>query len=230
MLEKRKAELKPGFAIEDSSSAETLKCQASSHPLTADVIRGCRLGSAKQYSMVQDRPHGLMCLTLPSRRMSLKALSSLVREKLSATVRLGCFYLFFTVVAADPTGSLPFPSLNVGSGLINLAALTALVGSSTVESLMLGSLGTAGLPWAAMSSFGVISLIKASVTGLSPGWLRQTLGVRNALSDSFLGMSLDLRRNVRWEARTRMNIEQAVGVSCKRTVVGWRVSGWRTGL
>jgi hypothetical protein len=151
--------------------------------------------------------------------MSLTLLPSLVREKLAATVRLECFYLFFFVVAADPTGSLPSPSLNFGSGLINLAALTALVGSSTVESLMLGSRGAAGLPWAAMSNFGVVSIVKASVTGLSPGWLRQTLGIRNALSDSLLGMSLDLRRNVKGEARTRSNLGQAAGVSCKRKAV-----------
>jgi hypothetical protein len=161
--------------------------------------------------------------------MSFLALSSLVREKLPTTIWLECFYLF-TVVAADPTSSIPIPSLNVSSGLINLAALTALVGSSTIEALTLGSRGTAGLPWAAMSSFGVISIVKGSLTGLSPGWLRETVGVRNSLSDSVLGMSLDLRQNARGEARTRRNLGHAAGVSCKRKAVRWRVSDWRAGL
>lgn len=156
--------------------------------------------------------------------MSSRALQSLVREKLPTTIWLECLYLISTVVAAQPTGSLPSPSLSFGSGLINLAALTALVGSSTIESLMLGSRGTAGLPWASISTFGVISIVKAAVAGLSPGWLRETLGVRNALSDSLLGMSFDLRRNVRWEARTRRNFGHAAGVMCKRKAVRWPMS------
>lgn len=146
----------------------------------------------------------------------MTVLPSLVYEKLPSIVRLECLFLFFTVAAADQSGALSFPSFNIGSGLINLAALTALIGSSTVESLVLGSRGTAGLPWAAMSSFGVISVVKASLTGLSPAWLRETLGVRSALSDSFLGMSLDLRRDWRGETRIRRQIGQAAGVLCKR--------------
>lgn len=161
---------------------------------------------------------------LQTRRMSLTALRTLVREKLPTTFQLGFLYLFFTVVAADSTGSITFPSFNVGTGLINLAALTALVGSSTIESLMLGSRSTAGLPWAALSTFGVISVVKASVTGISPGWLRETLGVRSALSDSFLGIGLDLMRSVRGETRTRRNLGQASGVLCKRKVVCCHVS------
>jgi hypothetical protein len=162
--------------------------------------------------------------------MSWRALQSVVRQKLPTTVWLEFVYLFSTVVAVQPTGSLPLPSLNFGTGLINLAALTALVGSSTIESLVLGSRGTAGLPWASISSFAVVSIVKAAVTGLSPGWLRETLGVRNALSDALLGMSFDLRRNVRWEARTRRNFGQAAGVLCKRKAVRWRVSHSWTGL
>lgn len=160
-----------------------------------------------------------LCVTSKTRRMFMTVLPSLVYEKLPSIVRLECLFLFFTVAAADQSGALSFPSFNIGSGLINLAALTALIGSSTVESLVLGSRGTAGLPWAAMSSFGVISVVKASLTGLSPAWLRETLGVRSALSDSFLGMSLDLRRDWRGETRIRRQIGQAAGVLCKRRAV-----------
>ena len=163
--------------------------------------------------------------------MSLTALRSLVRDKLPNFIRLGCFHLYLTVVvAADPVSSLPTPSLNLSTGLINLAALTALVGSSTVESLVLGSRGAAGLPWSAMSNFGMISVVKASLTGLSPGWLRDMLGVRNALSDSFLGMSLDLRQNKRTEARTRRLIGPAAGALCRRRAVRWRGQYLRVGL
>ena len=51
-------------------------------------------------------------------------------------------------------------SLNLGGGLIEIAALTALVGSTTAESLVLGNKGAAGLVWGTMSIFGALSVIR----------------------------------------------------------------------
>ncbi|KAI9791236.1 MAG: hypothetical protein M1816_004228 [Peltula sp. TS41687] len=85
-------------------------------------------------------------------------------------------------------------ALKVGSGLIEIAALTALVGSSTAQSLMLGNRGAVGLVWAAMSMFGVLSMIKACLAASIPAWLRDTLGVRGVEADDALGLSLMLEK------------------------------------
>jgi hypothetical protein len=79
---------------------------------------------------------------------------------------------------------------NLGSGVVEIAALTALVGTSTVESLTLGDRGAAGLPWAAISSFGVISLIQACVAASTPASLRDTMGVRGERADLAVGLYL----------------------------------------
>lgn len=106
--------------------------------------------------------------------------------------------------------------LSIGSGLIEIAALTALVGSATAESLTLGNKGAAGLAWAAMSTFGALSVVKACVAGATPGWLRETLGVRNAATDSAIGLSLDLNSGYRnREDMARKNLGEAVGVTCE---------------
>ena len=79
---------------------------------------------------------------------------------------------------------------NFGNGIFELAALTALIGATTAEALVLGEQGAAGMPWAAMSSFGVAFLIKASIAASTPGWLRDTLGVRTGRADAAVGLSL----------------------------------------
>lgn len=79
--------------------------------------------------------------------------------------------------------------LNIGSGFVEIATLATLIGASTAESLVLGSRGAAGLPYAAMSVFGSPFLIKACVSASTPGWLRETIGVKNALSDAAVGSS-----------------------------------------
>ena len=83
-------------------------------------------------------------------------------------------------------------SLNLGGGLIEIGALTALIGSTTAASLVLGNKGAAGLLWGTMSIFGALSVIKACVAAATPDWLRETLGVRNKETDAAVGLSLDL--------------------------------------
>jgi hypothetical protein len=77
-----------------------------------------------------------------------------------------------------------------GTNLVDLAALTAIIGATTAESLVLGSRGAAGLPWAAMSAFGTLPLIKACIAASTPAWLRDTLGVNTAACQSALGFYL----------------------------------------
>jgi hypothetical protein len=100
-------------------------------------------------------------------------------------------------------------NMNVGSGIVEIAALTALVGSTTAESLVLGCRGAAGMAWAAMSTFGSLFLIKACVAAATPGWLRDTIGVRNSQCDSAVGLSLSLNRH----AKRHVLNGEAVGTS-----------------
>ncbi|KAL8829985.1 MAG: hypothetical protein Q9170_005942 [Blastenia crenularia] len=94
-------------------------------------------------------------------------------------------------------------SFNFGGGLIEIAALTALIGSTTAESLVLGNRGAAGLLWGTMSSFGALSVIKACIAAATPGWLRDTFGVRNKETDDALGIMLTLSdKNVQSRRRT----------------------------
>jgi hypothetical protein len=113
--------------------------------------------------------------------------------------------------------SLATESLNLGSGLVEVAALTTMIGSVTAAALVLGNKGAAGLPWATVSSFGSLSVIKACVAAATPSWLRETLGLRNASIDATVGLSLNLasRYNDR-EDLARKNLDEAVAITCER--------------
>ena len=109
-------------------------------------------------------------------------------------------------------------SLNLGGGLIEIGALTALIGSTTAASLVLGNKGAAGLLWGTMSIFGALSVIKACVAAATPDWLRETLGVRNREADAAIGLSLDLdSKSLQKKSRVTGG---AVGVACKVSVRG----------
>lgn len=84
--------------------------------------------------------------------------------------------------------------LTIGGGLVEIAALATLIGATTAQSLVLGSRGAAGLPFAAMSIFGSPFLIKACLSACTPSALRETMGVKDAQSDAAVGLSLDVER------------------------------------
>jgi hypothetical protein len=157
--------------------------------------------------------------------MSLTPLWGLLHRGLAGCLAVLIFHFVSFVSAADPLASL---SPRSGNGFLEIAALANLIGSSTAESLALGNRRAAGLPWAAVSSFGILSVIRACVTGASPGWLRETLGVRNSVSDLALGMTLDLAWGLRGASKARRNAGGVVGIICKNgpvchslTAVGW---------
>lgn len=100
--------------------------------------------------------------------------------------------------------------------MIEIAALTALIGSTTAESLVLGNQGAAGLPWATMSIFGALSVIKACIAAATPDWLRETIGVRNKEIDAALGLAFPLNTK---SMRSRQRATGACGVACRIALV-----------
>lgn len=104
-------------------------------------------------------------------------------------------------------------SLNLGPSLIDLAALTAVIGATTAESMTLGTRGAAGLPWATISSFGNLSVIKACLAASTPGWLRDSLGVNTVASQAALGMYL---RHGRGKLMSPISRIPPIGIRCEQ--------------
>ncbi|KAJ7288974.1 hypothetical protein C8J57DRAFT_1281793 [Mycena rebaudengoi] len=107
---------------------------------------------------------------------------------------------------AGPSSS----SFSLSNNLVEIGALTALVGSTVAESLVLGNRGAAGVAWAATSSFGTISVVKACFCGASSGWLRETLGIRTASCDSAVG--LELPHDSKRASKLRRNIGEPLAI------------------
>ncbi|GJJ14360.1 hypothetical protein Clacol_008624 [Clathrus columnatus] len=107
---------------------------------------------------------------------------------------------------------LPLPSLNFGNNIIDVSSLTTLIGSTVGESLILGDRGAAGIAWASTSSFGTLWIIAACVNGASPGWLKEMIGIRTAVSDASLGMTL--RCNSTHSQTVRKKMPQAIAIIC----------------
>ena len=117
-------------------------------------------------------------------------------------------------------------AVQVMGGLVEISALTAVIGSATAESLILGNRGCAGLVWAAISIFGIVSIIKACISAATPPVLREALGVRILAVDSAIGMCLPLntQRNrfafwKEWETRVRRSLGEGRMLMCYRNPV-----------
>jgi hypothetical protein len=59
---------------------------------------------------------------------------------------------------------------NFGNGLIEIVALTSLIGSTAAQSLAIGDKGPAGLAWATMTIFGAKALSIEVVTRPQKQW------------------------------------------------------------
>ncbi|KAJ6631283.1 hypothetical protein B0H10DRAFT_1978032 [Mycena sp. CBHHK59/15] len=115
-------------------------------------------------------------------------------------------------VNTTDSGPVFFSSFSFSNNLVEVGALTALVGSSVAEALVLGNRGAAGVAWAATSSFGTISVIKACVSGVASGWLRETLGIRTAASD--LAVGLELPQDSARAGQIRRNMGEPLAIFC----------------
>src|SRR4051812_32739223 len=75
------------------------------------------------------------------------------------------------------------------NGLIQISAITTLIGASTSASLTLGDRAAAGLPWGPISMFGIIHLAKSNLSATLPDWLREPIGLSSANVEAALGKS-----------------------------------------
>lgn len=112
-------------------------------------------------------------------------------------------------------------SLSFGGGLVDIAALTAIIGSTTAKSLILGNRGAPGLVWGTMSFFGTLVVIKACIAAAMPGWLRETIGVKNEETDAALSSVLTLSDK---SLQSRQRAIGVCGILCKISLV--RVKFW----
>lgn len=96
-------------------------------------------------------------------------------------------------------------SFSFGSSFIDFTALTNLIGSTAAESLILGNHGAGGVAWATTSAFGLALVIRACISGATPGWLRETIGIRTPVSETAVGMELSSDALYRVAAKAREN-------------------------
>jgi len=65
------------------------------------------------------------------------------------------------------------------SGVVEISAVATLIGAPIVEAMTLGLKSAACLPWASISSFGLLHVAKASLAAAVPDWSRESLGLQN---------------------------------------------------
>jgi hypothetical protein len=93
--------------------------------------------------------------------------------------------------AADKADHTAQPVYKISLGLVEISALATLVGATSAEALALGIReGAAGLPWASMSSFGLIYVIRGFLAAAAGDRMREAFGLRSPLVDSAVGVSL----------------------------------------
>lgn len=109
---------------------------------------------------------------------------------------------------------------NLGNGLIEIATLTSLIGSVAAQSLAMGDKGPAGIVWSTMTIFGAMSVITLFTATATPGWLRDSVGVRSAKSDAVTGLSLDLNKSFKYRGRG----ETAQAIECETYIVRIRTT------
>lgn len=131
------------------------------------------------------------------------------------------FCPFFALAAENTTASnftLPSVLFDNLNGLVEISALTTLIGSSAAASLVLGSRGPSGLAWATMSAFGMIAVVKACFCAATPGWLRETTGVRSSASDLAVGFQLNLGSDSHNAKRVRKTLDRPIAIQCQADI------------
>lgn len=107
-----------------------------------------------------------------------------------------CLSLASPVAANDNTTtgqeSVIASGYRISLGLVEISALATLIGATNAEALALGLAAAPGLPWAPISTFGAVHVIKVSLAAVMSDRIRGALGLRGTAVDSAVGMSLEI--------------------------------------
>lgn len=108
---------------------------------------------------------------------------------------INLWLLLASPVTADPTTTEQVAAASayrISLGLVEISALATLIGATNAEALALGLAAAVGLPWAPISTFGAVHVIKVSLAAVIPDRVREALGLRSKIVDSAVGMSLEI--------------------------------------
>jgi hypothetical protein len=96
--------------------------------------------------------------------------------------------------------------------MVEISAVATLIGAPIAESFTVGLKSAACLPWASISSFGLLHVAKAALAAAVPDWLRESLGLKNENVEAAIGLCLPLY--VEKQARSRVDLGdiKAIGI------------------
>src|SRR2546430_281327 len=103
----------------------------------------------------------------------------------------------------------------VGGGLVEISAISTIIGAPTAEALTHGHKAAAGMAWSPTSCFGAIHITKACLAASIPDSLRDAMGLRNQFVDSAIGVMLHINRFK--QARNRVDLGDACAIRVSAT-------------
>ncbi|KAL9113330.1 MAG: hypothetical protein Q9187_007634 [Circinaria calcarea] len=109
------------------------------------------------------------------------------------------------------------PAERVGGGLVEISAVATIIGAPIAEALMHGLKGACGMVWAPVSSFGQIHVAKACLSASVPDWLREAMGLRNAVVDKAIGVMLPIDQAKQSKNRVDLGDACAIRVASQRS-------------
>lgn len=92
--------------------------------------------------------------------------------------------------STGPSGNEGNPIRVFSAGLVQITGIATLFGGSSVEELAIGLKAAPGLPWASMSCFGILKIVKVLLAGVASDRWRHLLGMRSAIVDDARGFAL----------------------------------------
>ncbi|KIW56379.1 hypothetical protein PV05_05044 [Exophiala xenobiotica] len=98
-----------------------------------------------------------------------------------------------------------------GAGIVEISAVATLIGGPVAEALTVGLKSAAGLPWASMSTFGLLHVAKSSLAAAVPDWIREALGLQNDHVEQAIGLCVALQKEK--QARNRVDLRDVKGLS-----------------
>src|SRR5271170_4839013 len=95
----------------------------------------------------------------------------------------------------------------VGGGLVEISAVSTIIGAPISEALIHGLKAACGMAWAPMSCFGAIHVTKACLSASIPDRLRESMGLRNQFVDAAIGVMLRVD-----QAKNRVDLGDALAI------------------